>query len=306
MITVTSYRNPDLDGVACSIAYTELLLKLGKEARATYFGQTGLEVDFVKDYSGGFPIEAKNDGYSENDRFVLVDTADSDAIDPSISPDQVIEIYDHRKLIFLENFKNAKSKIEQVGSCATLIAEQFKKHNLEPSKIASLYLYGAIVSNTINFKNTTTTKRDKAAAKWLKTFLNLPNNFTEKMFLSKSKVNSSNFKGVIEQDFAVKTVKGKKVGIAQMEIAKLDIFINANKIKLEKFFEYLKKQRSLDYFLFTGIDILEGFNRFITVDQKSEKLFSKALGVKDKMRDIKVGYITMRKQIWPKLDAVIV
>ena len=36
MIIVTSYICPDLDGIACSIAYTELLKGLGKEVKATY------------------------------------------------------------------------------------------------------------------------------------------------------------------------------------------------------------------------------------------------------------------------------
>lgn len=300
-IIVTSYRNPDLDGVACSIAYSELLNKTGKDAKPTYFGRVSLEVDYIREYSGEFPIDKKNGGYSDEGLFVLVDTSDPDAIDPAIPVEKVIEIFDHRKLVFTKDFINAKINVEQVGSCATLITEEFKKHKINPGKIAGLYLYGAIVSNTINFKNMVTTKRDKLAANWLKSSLKLPTDFIKQMFLSKSNVNSSNFEKIIEQDFSTKEIKGKKVGIAQLEVAELDNFIDPNKDELENFLKRLRRKKKLDYILFTGIDILKGFNRFIVVEEKSKKLFKKVLSLKTFPMDTKVDYIIMRKQIWPKL-----
>ena len=46
---------------------------------------------------------------------------------------KVIEIFDHRQLVFLDKFINSKNHIELVGSCATLITEEFIKNNLKPS-----------------------------------------------------------------------------------------------------------------------------------------------------------------------------
>jgi manganese-dependent inorganic pyrophosphatase len=269
MIIVTSYRSPDLDGIACSIAYSELLNKLGKDTKASYYGKLGLEVEFVKKYTNYFPIEKHDGKYNEGTKFILVDTSDPEAIEPTIAPEKVIEIFDHRQLVFVEKFVNAKKTIQLVGSCATLITEEFQKNKMAPSENSAIYLYSAIVSNTINFKNLVTTERDKTAADWLKSFISLPNDYLKRMFSSKSNINSNNLYEVISQDFAVKAFNNKVVGIAQT-------------------------------------DILKGFNIFYPVDEKSREFFSKVLEVPDLKPGYKTKEIIMRKQIWPKIERVLV
>ena len=71
-----------------------------------------------------------------------------------------------------------------VGSCATLIWEEFGKRNLSGSISATSanLLYTAIVSNTLNFKASVTTRRDREAYKQLQKFTNLPKNWIEKYF----------------------------------------------------------------------------------------------------------------------------
>lgn len=294
MIIVTSYENPDLDGIACSIAYSELLDKLGKETKAVYFGDLGLEVDFVKNYLNKLPIQQKTGPYSPESDFVLVDTADPDAIDPEIPLDKVVEIYDHRELVFTEKFVNSKKQIEIVGSCATLIAEKFEENKITPSDISATYLYSAIVSNTINFKNSVTTSRDIKMANRLKSLLNLPEDYIEKMFTSKSNVTPDNFEVVVKQDFAIKEINDKKVGIAQIEVAHLEELLKNVGDGLQTLLLKLKDGEKLDYILFTGIDIFEGKNIFKFSDEESKNLFSQIL--------VNYGNIIMRKQIWPKLN----
>ena len=123
---------------------------------------------------------------------------------------KVIEIYDHRQLVFVEKFINSKNKIELVGSCATLITEEFQENNLKPTTSTATYLYSAIISNTINFKNSVTTQRDMSAVKWLESFVSLPDDYVKQMFSSKSSITSDNFYQVLYQDFATKTFAGKK------------------------------------------------------------------------------------------------
>jgi inorganic pyrophosphatase/exopolyphosphatase len=303
VIIVTSYRNPDLDGVSCAIAYAELLKKQGvKKVRATYCGQTGAEVEFLQEYCGLFPIENKCGGYAADDRFVIVDTADPGAIDPEIPIERVVEIFDHRRLVFVKKFVNARSVVEEVGACATLITDQFQVNKLKPSPLAATYLYGAIISNTINFKNAVSTGKDRAAAGWLLSLVDLPKDFVKRMFLFKSNVGEANLAAVIEQDFSTKEINGKTIGIAQVEVADLDKIVEGNKPKLVGLLRELKEKRRLDYLLFTGIDILAGFNRFIVLDEESRRLFRRVLGLKDFPMDVKVEGIVMRKQIWPELD----
>jgi inorganic pyrophosphatase/exopolyphosphatase len=305
MIIVTSYICPDLDGIACSIAYTELLKGLGKEVKATYYGDLGLEVNFVKKFTNRFPVERHHGTYGPDDDFILVDTADPDAIEPTIPPEKVIEIFDHRQLVFIDKFINSKNKIELVGSCATLITEEFQKNNLKPSASTATYLYSAIISNTINFKNSVTTQRDKDAVKWLESFLSLPNDYIKQMFGSKSTITANNLYQVLNQDFAVKTISNKKVGIAQIEIVNLEAMLNKLGNELTMVLKRFKKENSLDYVFFTGIDIFEGYNVFYTIDTESNNLFAKALGNPNLKTGYKTDSIVMRKQIWPKLESVL-
>jgi manganese-dependent inorganic pyrophosphatase len=304
-IIVTSYDSPDLDGIASSIAYSELLNQSGKKAKAVYYGDLGLEVDFVKNYTKYFPVEKHEGVYDPGIKFVLVDTADPDAIEPTILPENVIEIFDHRKLVFIEKFINSKNTIELVGSCATLITEEFQKHELKPSENTAIYLYSAIISSTINFKNSVTTQRDKDAVKWLKTFINLPSDYIKQMFSSKSLVNEDNLYQVLFQDFATKTVVDKKVGIAQIEIVDLEPTLKKLNKELVDSLAQLKKDNGLDYIFFTGIDIYKGFNIFYTIDNESRDLLSKVLEIPDLKPGYKTDYIIMRKQVWPKLEEVL-
>ena len=156
MIFITSYHSPDIDGVACCIGYSELLSKLGTKAETTYFGDLSREVEFVKRYTNFFPLKKHSGEYPEDAEFVLVDTADPDAIETTIPPERVKEI--------------------------------FKKNNLGPSQKVAVYLYSAIISNTVNFKNSVTAQRDINAANWLKPISQVGDDYIRKMFEYKSKI----------------------------------------------------------------------------------------------------------------------
>jgi inorganic pyrophosphatase/exopolyphosphatase len=305
MIVVSSYNSPDIDGIACSIAYAKLLNKLGKGAKATYFGDLSLEVNFVKKFTNVFPVEKHCGKYDVDTKFVIVDTADPTSIESAVKPEKVIEIFDHRQLTYADKFVNAKCTIQQVGSCATLITEEFQKNGITPSENSAIYLYSAIISNTINFKNTVTTERDIDAADWLKKFMSLPSDYIKQMFDSKSKVDSSNLYEVLDQDFAIKTFGDKKVGIAQIEITNLEERIKSWGNKLPEILEKFRKDNNLDYVFFSGIDIFEGFNIFYVVDENSRELFSKVLGIPNLESGYRTKEIIMRKQIWPKVEELL-
>ncbi len=302
MTFVTSYKSPDLDGIACTIAYAELLTKQHLSAIPVYYGDLGLEVKFLKDYLGGIPIKPHTGSFPTGSDFVLVDTADPDAIDPAIPLAQVKEIFDHRKLVFVEKFTSAVSHIELVGSCATLITEEIVRKQIQPGRVSATFLYGAIISNTVNFKNSVTTDRDRKAASWLEKQISLPPDFIKNMFQSKSQINVSNLEQVILQDFAVKNIAGKIIGIAQIEVVDLEKLVSSLKPQLLEILGRLKAERGLDYIFFTGVDILEGFNHFLVIDKDSAGLFSHALSLPGLTSEVKTTRIIMRKQIWPLLE----
>jgi inorganic pyrophosphatase/exopolyphosphatase len=305
MVFITSYINPDLDGIGCAIAYKEYLDKLGQESQVIYTGTLGAETNYIADYLGGLPINKDSGVYPPDSNFVLVDIADPQNLNENIDLTKVIRVFDHHLRYFPEKFPNAKVVIDKVGSCSTLLVEFFQSQKHTPNQVSAILLYSAIISNTVNFQNSVTTDRDKKAAAWLKGLINIPNNYIKNMFQSKSNINSNNLEEAILQDFAVKTLSGKNIGIAQIEVVDLIKLVDVLKSQLIDLLHKFKSEKQLDYVLFTGIDILLGFNYLIVIDSKSGELVSKALSLPLFTSETKTAKIIMRKQIWPLLETIL-
>ena len=94
MTIITGCEGPDLDGVACMIAYSELLNAKGIQSKAKYFGKLDLETNFVTKFTNYFPLDEGS--YLHDADYVLVDTANPDIIDKNIPIDRVISVFDHR------------------------------------------------------------------------------------------------------------------------------------------------------------------------------------------------------------------
>lgn len=281
---ITSYKNPDLDGFACAVAYGELL-----GAEVGIFGQPSLEVEFLLDkYSINRPSEKKISDYEE---IILVDASDVRGVKEEIDPEKVIEIIDHRQVNEAEVFINAKKQIEMVGAAATLVAERFEGKKI--SKESAILLYGAIISNTLNFQSGTTTERDRKMAEWLKKEADIEDNFAREMFLAKSKLDLS----ILSQfDFS-----GKKVGILQLEVIDSEEMISNKKEWVLDELKRLKEKNDLDLIFLTVIDLEKGFNLFVAIDEEIKNILHDIFGVEFNNNIAKKQGVIMRKEIVPLL-----
>jgi manganese-dependent inorganic pyrophosphatase len=300
MIIVTGCDGPDLDGIACMIAYSELLNATGTKSVARYFGKLDLETVFVSQYTSYFPVG--DSSYEKDAEFALVDTANPDIIDKNIPVDRVISVFDHRQLVFTNRFINVDLHIELVGSCATLITEEFQKANIHPSINSAIYLYSAIIFSTINFKNSVTTDRDIKAAEWLLSIAKLDESFIRELFSAKSQISSSNLYDILSQDFSIKTLSGHKIGIAQIEMVDINRFLSDLKPSLQETLSKLKANNDLEFIFFNGIDVIEGYSIFVGTDSASTDLFSSILEIPKFTYSYQHSSILMRKQIWPKVE----
>ena len=200
-ILITSYINPDLDGVAGAYAYAEFLSAPGKNAIAVAFGAPHTEAQFsLNRFHIKLPDGEKL--YKKSSKVILIDVSEPNWLSSTIDPKNVIEVIDHRKVYTVEKFSNAKSQIELVGACATLVAERLIEANFKMSKEAAAMLYLAIASNTINFKAKVTTDRDRGAAKYLKAKGKVTDELLHEMFKHKSTFIKP-LKEVFDEDNAV-------------------------------------------------------------------------------------------------------
>jgi len=301
-LLITCYSKPDLDGYACVKAYAEFLNTQGKNVFGAIFGEPHEEVKFLlKEYNFEMLPTANPEKFS---KIILVDSSDRDGIDKRIKPEKVIEIIDHRKINRSEDFPNAEVQIEPVGAAATLIAEKFKEKDIKLSRETALLIYGAIVSNTLNFKAKVTTERDMALAKWIQEKINIEKDFAEKMFQAKSDMSGGNLQKTINGDFAhfkSHNFGGKKFGIAQIEmVGGLNLAKN-RKDEINQELNKIKDREKIDFDFLTIIDLVDGRNIFVSDNRYVQNLLQKVLGVKfEKDIAIRSGLI-MRKEIIPLL-----
>src|SRR5579863_879304 len=134
MLTVVLPRTyPDLDGVACAIAYAELLGRKGTPAQAWFPTEGDTEAEFALKRSGGFTL-AESGAFRPDTRFVLVDACDLDGFPAEVPTLQVVEVIDHRQHVDPRQFfPNAVIRIESVGAAATIIAEDFRAAQCIPT-----------------------------------------------------------------------------------------------------------------------------------------------------------------------------
>ncbi len=297
---VTCYVNPDLDGVAGAIAYADFLLKRGIACEAGIIGEPHDEAKYVFERFE-FPSPTLIPNAEAYDEVILVDASDLNGLAGKIRPEQVIEIIDHRKTHEATAFPNAKAQIELVGAAATLIAEKFMAEELAISHMSATLLYGAILSNTLNFRATVTTERDKQAAAWLNARVQLPESFWKDLFLAKSNLSGIKLAERIEGDFAHFMMGGMHVGIAQLEIIGARKLVTERETEILEALSALKKAYALDHVFQNTIELEEVKNFFVTDEPETRELLEKVLTVRFSGNVAERPDILMRKQIVPLL-----
>lgn len=299
-ILITSYVNPDLDGVAGSMAYSEFLLKQGIDCIVCILGEPHDEAKYVlNSFNIKYPKQIYNDDNFE--KVILVDVSDLNGLEKRINPGKVIEIIDHRKVHEADKFLNAKIQIELVGSACTLVAEKFIENKVDISRESAILLCGAIISSTLNFKAGVTTERDRFAFEYLNKIAQLPSTFPKELFKSKSDLTGDKLKKRILGDLASFNMGNKKVSIAQIEMVGAKELIETRLNDILKILEDIKKEMGLDLIFQNIIELDECKNYFITDDIETQKIIEKILNVKFNGFVTERSNLLMRKQIVPLL-----
>lgn len=294
MIVLTSYKNPDIDGIAGMYSLKELYNILGINCNYYIFGKPQYEVDIVcKKYN----IQLSNiKEFNKNDKFILLDCNDLTNVSKKIKSENVIKVIDHHNTSLKTNdLKNAKMNIQQVGAMATLIVEKFIKNNIKISQNSAILLYHAIASNTINLKAPVTTNRDKKAFKYLEMlYPNIINkNCINKVFQKKSDI--KNIQRTVLSDLKIYE---NNIVIAQLEITNIENFVLTNLDELKKTLAIISKNHNTNNVVLNIIDILKGFNIILFLEETNQiRKLIKNNRFKSFNNAIKTKNIIMRKDI---------
>lgn len=300
-VIITCNTNPDLDGFACVFAYQEFLGKTGQEVGVIIFGEPHDEVKYLLNRFGIVFPQNISGKLNQTSKIILVDTSDLRGLDKSINPENVIEIVDHRKINDQHLFSNAKIQIELVGACATLIAEKYRQQSMAPSLESAILIYGAIISNTLNFKANTATERDKAAADWLAENFDLPENLAQETFLAKSNFEGKKLQQKIRHDFAWFEFFGQRVGIAQIEMIGGRDLLERRYDEIFSELAELKAELLFDFVFLSIIGLKENVNFFVAPDKKTQKMLADIFDLEFVSGQAVRPGLIMRKEIAPLL-----
>jgi len=294
MIILTSYKNPDIDGIAGMYALAELYKQLNINCEYYIFGRPQFEVDIVcRKYD--IRLEGIKEFHIDN-KFVLLDCNDLINANKRIKSKNIIEVIDHHNTSTkTSELINAKLSIEQVGAMATLIVEKYIQNNFQISEKSAILLYHAIASNTINLKAQVTTNRDKQAFKYLEKLY--PTVLSRKniceVFAKKSII--KNIERTILSDLKV---YDDNLIIGQLEITDIENFVNSNKNELLRIMNQIKETYNAKSVILNIIDILKGYNIIMfSGDNMAVKNLIVKSNLKQTGNSIKTNQIVLRKDI---------
>lgn len=208
MILVTSgSKYIDIDAYAGIIAYSNLLRLKGIQSKAVSTAKLNESIT-----SSLLELNTKLDKYEEKEdnEFIIIDVSNKDYFDDIVQENRIVEVIDHHTG-FEEYWKNKlgeKSKIEFIGSVATLIVEDYEKENLleKMSEDIAILLMSAILDNTLNFQAKVTNERDRIAYTKLQNIANIEENYAEKYFLECQQNIERDLRMAIENDTKVEKI----------------------------------------------------------------------------------------------------
>lgn len=121
-------------------------------------------------------------------------------------------------------------------------------------------------------------------------------NRIEEIFIQKSKIEETNLRHEMEAEL-IFNIANSKITVAQLEIANLEDFLKLNKYKINQILETIKIEKQLDYIFINCVDILDGFNILLTVDEKTTSLLEKAYNLSFINNEAKTQHLILRKEL---------
>lgn len=215
---VVGHRHPDTDSVCSAIAYAHLKGALGEAGvRPARAGELTSETRYVLGRFGLQTPDLLTSGAGR--RLILVDHNEvAQAID-DIGLATVVEVWEHHRIGDLHLPQPIVFHCEPVGATATLIAEQYGLHGLEPPPAIAGALLAAILSDTLVFASPTCVEKDREMARRLAAVAGLePVAFGRDLLAARGDVSSRAAADLVDADFKEFEMAGHRVGIAQIEV----------------------------------------------------------------------------------------
>lgn len=280
-VNVVGHSSPDTDSVASAISYANFLKATGTDA-VPYAQADGAdlspETKLVLSKFGLAAPEKLTDATGK--KLALVDFSDIAQGPANLAGAEVVGVVDHHKIGDVTTNSPIFFYAQPVGCTCTVLHQMYVSNNVEvPKNIAGAMLC-AILSDTVNFKSPTCTDADKKAVAALKVIAGVTD--TDSLFMemlkAKSAVDGVPIKDLIFRDYKDFDMKGKKIGVCQLELASLDQ-VAAIRADLLKGLEAVKAEGRHSVLMMLTDVVKEGTELVVLSDEPAviEQAFGKKL-----------------------------
>lgn len=308
---IIGHRKPDTDAVVSAMAL-EFLYKqkecFGYEnPEAVIVDPLNPETTFLFEKFGVEApriISAKD--IMPEDRIVLVDHNEADQRLEGIDESQIVEIVDHHKANI--NFNSPiYLNFKPWGSSASVVFYMMKyfaqTQVLPDKKLASLML-AAILSDTVGYKSSTTTSRDKSFGDELAKIAGISavEAFTLEIFKAKSDISSLTDEQIVTNDYKVFQF-GKKTLIDQLETVEQAEILKTKKDGLLKAMAKIKQEQKVELLFVAITDILKVNTKLLILTEEEKTVAEKAFGGRVENNVLDIGpKMSRKKDIAPAIE----
>jgi len=297
MIYAFGHKNPDTDSIISAIAVS----KLKEGVIPARIGDINPETRFVLD-SFKLP-DPKIIVNSAENKYWLVDHNSEEQTIDGLDEDQILGIIDHHK--FSRSVTKALNiHTEPLGCNCTILAKMLFAESINVDKNLAGAMLGAIMSDTVIFRSSTTTDEDKEVAGKLAEIAGIEDieKFGFEVKRMACNLKSFNPEYEVEKDFKKFETGGINYGVGQIETVCLEDVQEAKSMVMEVLENKMEKE-NLHFIILMVTDIMKkGTELWVTgapdfVEEAFGKLENDALWVD--------GMMSRKKQVIPQIDRVI-
>lgn len=247
-IVTAGQKGADADVLGCAVAYAELLRAEGIDAVAYIPGAfTGSVTPALLKLN---PVFVTNIESRPDDRYVLVDISDPKHFAQCVDASRIDALFDHRKGYeqYWDERLGTAARIEMVGSCGTLIYEQFvARVGINTiTKASGTCLLAAIASNCLAMKSRITTDRDRVAYRDLLHVLGYTDAWIDEYFIDQQNQIVPKLVDFIRADTKTFTTDEGEFAIGQVELWDAGPVVAS---RTQEFIEAMKEYETIPWFV---------------------------------------------------------
>ena len=302
-LQVFGHQSPDTDSTGAPIIWSWYLKeKRGLSAAPKLLGEPNTEALFVLDH-WGFEKPGIISRINKGDSVIIVDTNNPAELPEGINDADIQCIIDHHKLVGgLETSGPIDITIRPVACTATIMFDLMGDDVSDMQDPIKGLVLSCIISDTLEFRSPTTTRRDREIAERLAKDLKIDvSDYASKLFRAKSDVSDFSDAQLLRMDSKKYSIADLMFRVSVLETTEPDIIFR-RKSSLIEAMETVCAEDSVDHVLFFVVDILREESTLFVPNNSVKKVAEKSFGVNVSDNLVLLpGVISRKKQIIPNL-----